>query len=98
MPRLDTPAEIETMLRESGGVEVVYQGTTTWGHFDERDVISDDQGTVMYVPTLMIATGIIDPVANAPITVDGTGFKLANLKPRRVDDGAMTRIILRSVA
>ncbi len=92
-----TPQSIERMIRATGGVEVTYGAVTTWGH---RDIVEGEyvgeEGAGVYgtLDTLKVATGLLAGLKNnQPITVEGETFKVAD--HRRIEDGALTRIVLR---
>jgi 2-methylcitrate dehydratase PrpD len=106
MPRLDSPQLIERMFRDSGGSEVRYKGRVSFGHFVERDVETDDRNVVVVSPTLLVATGIFpesgaealaphQPIEVEDVLGDMRAWRLSQFRPRKVDDGAMTKLFLR---
>lgn len=93
---LDTPGQIEAMIRGSGGVPVVAGAVTTWGHLDTVDeLVLDQDGAAMSGTRLVlkVATGILPPLRNrAVLTVDGTSYQVR--EHAREGDGALTRVLL----
>lgn len=91
---LETAAEIEARLRDSGGVPVTYAGTPTYGHEGVADEVFLEQlGVMGELRTVTVATGILANLAmDAAITVDGTDYEVRG--HRRVDGGALTEIAL----
>lgn len=93
---LDSPALIEALIQASGGVPVVYGAGNTYGHLDEADesVHGEEGGAVYGTERLVrVATGILPALKNqTAITVGGTAYRIRD--HRRIDDGAMTAILL----
>lgn len=101
-----TLAELEQDIEDAGGVAVSYAGQATssvrsgesiYGLFEIMDEVQLLQegigGVVGEVPTVTIATGSLTGLAGGQaIIVDGTAWTIQEHK--RIDDGALTRIVL----
>lgn len=97
MSVFDDADQIESLIEESGGVEVVYGAVETWGHLDTIDlhaVGGEGEGVIGTQRSVLVATGKIGTVTmDSEITVGGTSFQVRD--HAREDDGATTRILLR---
>jgi hypothetical protein len=91
-------AELEQMLQDTGGVAVLLGDQSTWGHFEIMDeVVLSDTEVLVAAPTVLVATGRI-PTGFAigdPIMVGTEDW--FNRDHRRIDEGGLTRILLRRV-
>lgn len=90
-----TSAELEQMIRATGGVAVVYGGTTTYGHRElvGEVVLQDGAEVEAEIDTVRVATGILSGLAQgAAITVGGESLVIGEY--RRVGDGLETLIEL----
>jgi len=100
---LQTAAELEQMLRDTGGWKVETEWDETYGHFEILDeVIVSESEVLVAVPSLLIATGILEGLAmDTPLTLidpdtgEETDYTVRD--HRRVDDGMLTRILLKAV-
>ena len=54
---LHSTAQVEAMLKATGGVLVQYGGRTTWGHFEHvPEALGQEPGVIASVPSLVIAS------------------------------------------
>ena len=92
---LQTPAQIEAMIKATGGETVVFGGVTTYGHVDylDEEMLDGQLVTIGRVRTLLIATGILSSIDRGEtIIVDGTTYKI--IDHRAESDGLETRLWL----
>lgn len=95
---LITTAELVAQIEDTDGVEVVYEGETTWGHLEAPgEVVLAEDGRAGVVATdrsVAVATGALsEPLeAGAPIKVDGSYYVIHRTIP--FGDGVLTRIWL----
>lgn len=93
---LQTAAQIEAMIKATGGETVVFGGVTTYGHVDylDEEVLEDGQlVTIARVRTVLIATGILSKFdRGSTITVAGTRYVITD--HRAESDGLETRLWL----
>jgi hypothetical protein len=91
-------ADLDYLLGNDFGVDVVYAGLTVDGQLDE---VTEDMLAGHVVPqlgvtrTVLVATGSISPVAGQSITVDGTSYTVYEVR-REAIDGRLTRVWLAS--
>ncbi len=101
MTTFQTPDQIERMLRDTGGVRVELDWDQTYGHFEIVDELAISESEVLIgAPTLLIATGKLPKLA-----IDKTLLLFDEEENdvdeylvrswRRLDDGGVTRILLR---
>ncbi len=93
---MDTPAEIEAMLRDTGGVVVTMGDVSTWGHLDTVDelVLGDEGASMMGTRlVLMVATGVLPPLRNRTVVI-AAGTPYAIREHGRDGDGALSRLVL----
>lgn len=94
------PQALESMLRETAGVPVTVQGTDTWAHRDMLSELAVSEETGFEDrpggadEAVVLATGIPpNPLETGmAITVDGESLQI--LDHRRVEDGALTAIVV----
>ena len=93
---LHSSAQIEAMIKATGGETVLFGGVTTYGHVDylDEEVLEDGQlVTIARVRTLLIATGILSSIDRGEtIVVDGTTYVITD--HRTENDGLETRLSL----
>ena len=93
---LQTAAEVEAMIEDTGGDTVVFGGVTTYGHVDyvDEEILEDSQlVTIARARTVLIATGILSGIdRDETIVVDGTTYVITD--HRVENDGAETRLWL----
>lgn len=102
MSNLQTTAELEQMLRDTGGWKVGTEWDETYGHFEILDeVITSESDVLVAVPSLLIATGALENLAMDtqltvidPDTEEETEYTVRDY--RRVEDGMLTRILLKA--
>ena len=103
---LQTAAQIEAMLKATGGETVLCGGVTTYGHFERVPVELGDRagqggigGVMSTTPSLVIADGILTQVGkkkgiDRTITVDGVKWLVSGVMPAD-EDGGMIRVMLK---
>lgn len=96
---LITACELEAMFKDAGGPLVEYNGQETYGRKRIMDdVVVGDDGFAEVVgaaETLTIATGrLTDLARDIAIIIGGVDYEIRD--HRRIDDGTLTRIWLRS--
>ena len=93
---LQTAAQVEAMLKATGGEVVVFGGVTTYGSMDypEEGVLEEGQVvTVATMRTVVIATGILSSIDRGEtIVVDSTTYVITD--HRTENDGLETRLRL----
>ena len=93
---LQTAAEVEAMIEDTGGDTVVFGGVTTYGHVDYVDEEILEGGELMTigrVRSVLVATGILPNLdRGTTIVVDGTTYVITD--HRVENDGAETRLWL----
>ena len=93
---LQTAAEVEAMIEDTGGDTVVFGGVTTYGHVDyvdEEILEGGELATVVRVRTVLVATGILPNLdRDTTIVVGGTMYVITD--HRVENDGAETRLWL----
>ena len=93
---LQTAAEVEAMIEDTGGDTVVFGGVTTYGHVDYVDEEILEGGELMTigrVRSVLVATGILANIArDETIVVGGTTYVITD--HRVENDGAETRLWL----
>ena len=93
---LQTAAQVESMIKVTGGDTVVFGGVTTYGHVDYSDEETLEGGevvTIARVRTVLIATGILSSIDRGEtIVVDGTTYVIND--HRTESDGLETRLWL----
>jgi len=87
------------MFRDTGGVVVLYAGTTTWGHFGSPtrvvlEAASGTGGVKVSARQVTVATSVLASVRRGePITVDGTAYTVVHAATGDHDPG-VTDILL----
>jgi hypothetical protein len=88
--------DLAYMLGEDFGVDVVYSGTTVKGIVDEMDeamLAGHMVSQVGRIRSVLVKTGSIAPVPEGSITVNGTVFKVYDVR-EEAPDGRLTRVFL----
>ncbi|HEX7050178.1 MAG TPA: hypothetical protein VF188_08265 [Longimicrobiales bacterium] len=97
---MQTVAQLEAMLRRTGGVPVTLDGGSwrgpgvpTYGHLERAAVELDGGRGYGTRVVLTIATGALPGLAlDATPVVDGTTYRARDIVP--IDDGALTQVLL----
>ena len=93
---LQTAAQVEAMIKATGGDSVVFGGVSTYGHVDygDEEILEDGQlATIARVRTVLIATGILSSIDRGEtIVVGGTTYVITD--HRTESDGLETRLSL----
>lgn len=91
---LNNPLKLERMIRSSGGVPVELGADSTFGHRDTSDdVVFQEAGVYGTEDLVRVPTGRLPGLkVGVTITVDGETKTVVD--HRRIDDGAMTAILL----
>lgn len=89
------PGEIAEMIRDTGGVPVVFGAMSTWGHFEVVDeLVMPGAEIVVGAPTLVIETDSLPGLEqDDELLVDGRPWAVRYTM--RIRDGRETRILLR---
>lgn len=92
--------DIDAMLEGLGGVSVVHGTETGQGLLDVHDEEllrnGNDPGLIGKVVTVLVKTAAFPTIAiDAQVTVDGKQYSVRDRL--KIDDGAMTRLLLREV-
>lgn len=85
--------DLEWLLEDSGGVEVVHGGVTTSGHRETVEQVSPDGAILGTVDSVVVATSTLSNVGvGDAVTVEGTAYTIA--VHEREGDGKLTRLFL----
>lgn len=97
----NTADGIELMLKRTGGVRIQLGDDETWGHFEILDeVVLSHAEVIVGAPSILIATGkltMVEMDAELIIERDGELEAWSVRLPQRIDDGRMTRVLLKEV-
>lgn len=101
-------ADLEWMIRESGGVHVEFGGAVTWGHLNSisAEVLAEPfgGGVTGVTHSLVIPTAAMEPGSPfASLKIDsqlrinrGSLYKVRSA-PAGIEDGQLTQMFLREV-
>lgn len=95
---LSDVATLERLIKKTGGLPVLVDGQTTWGHKLTRYVEAGEEPEVLVKFTAVKIPSAFVPTTpdSKSVTMDGVSYKIRSVESDE-DDGAMSVLLLKKV-